>query len=75
VKASAVRDHDVHFHQVDPIDDERTYWLATMRFADEVVPGVRSADDAREAVGRAHGDLARDGKPGSDVASPDDARG
>jgi hypothetical protein len=32
-------------------------------------------DDAREAVGRAHGDLARDGKPESDVASPDDARG
>ena len=32
-------------------------------------------DDAREAVGRAHGDLARNGKPESDVASPDDARG
>jgi hypothetical protein len=31
-------------------------------------------DDAREAVGRAHGDLARDGKPESDLASPDDAR-
>jgi hypothetical protein len=31
-------------------------------------------DDARAAVGRAHGELARDGKPESDIADPDDAR-
>ena len=31
-------------------------------------------DDARTAVGRAHGDLAADGTHGSDVAGPDDAR-
>ena len=31
-------------------------------------------DDAREAVGRAHGDLARDAEPESDIASPEDAR-
>jgi hypothetical protein len=31
-------------------------------------------DDARTAVGRAHGDLADDGKPESDIASPEDAR-
>jgi hypothetical protein len=30
--------------------------------------------DARTAVGRAHGDLAEDGKPESDIASPADAR-
>jgi hypothetical protein len=31
-------------------------------------------DAARTAVGRAHGELARDGKPESDIADPDDAR-
>jgi hypothetical protein len=31
-------------------------------------------DDARTAVGRAHGELERDGKPESDIADPDDAR-
>jgi hypothetical protein len=31
-------------------------------------------EEARAAVGRAHGELARDGKPESDIADPDDAR-
>ena len=31
-------------------------------------------EDARAAVGRAHGEIAGDGKPESDIAGPDDAR-